>query len=350
MTDDTAKPEDDALPPPPAPPRVEARTAYEPPPPPPPLPRAPTPEPPAGRSFPVALAVICGVLVVGAGYLYWQSQSAAADIAARLDTLDQSITALNQRLSEVERRPLPPPPPPPADLSPLEQRMTALEQKPPTPAQLDAAGHAELAGLAERIDQLTARQNQLGTREQADIASVTTQIGALDGKISAVSRSDDQVDALTARQGRLAALQRAAAALADGRPLGALPDAPPALAQFADKAPPTEASLRLSYDAAAEAARAAGEPTPADLPFLQRTWARMQSSVTVRQGDKVLVGDAISGVLAHAREQLDAGDVAGTVATLGQLTGPAAQAIAPWRQQAQSLLDARAALLTLAHG
>jgi hypothetical protein len=352
MTDDAAKPEDGTLPEPPAPsppdpPRAEARRVYEP----------PTPVPPvqmiqqsAGRGFPLLLALICVILLLGAGYLYWQSQGAAADIASRLDTLDQSITALNQRLSAVERRPLAPPPPPPVDLSPLEQRMTALEQKPPVPAQLDAAGHTELAGLAERIDQLTARQDQLGTREQADIAKLNDQIAALDAKITAASRSDDQVEALTTRQARLAALQRAAAALADGRPLGALPDAPPALAQFADKPPPTEASLRLSYDAAAEAAHIAGQPAPADLPFLQRVWARMQSSVTVRQGDKVLVGDPISGVLAHAREQLDAGDVAGTVATLGQLTGPAATAMAPWRQQAQSLLDARAALLTLAHG
>jgi hypothetical protein len=301
----------------------------------------------------VLLALICAVLVLGAGYLYWQSQGMAADIATRLDTLDQSIAALNQRLTAVERRPIAPPAPPappPPDLSPLEQRLTALEQKPPIPAQLDAAGHAELAGLSERIDQLTARQDQLGIREQADIAKLNDQLAALDGKITAVSRSDDQVDALTARQGRLAALQRVAANLAAGRPLGALPDAPSALAQFADKPPPTEASLRLSYDAAAEAAHLAGQPVPADLPFLQRVWARMQSSVTVRQGDRVLVGDSVSGVLAHAREQLDAGDVAGAVATLGQLSGPAATAMAPWRRQAQSLLDARAALLTLAHG
>lgn len=347
MTDDTAKPEDSALPEPPAPPQAEARPAYQPPP---PMAPVQAPQQAPGRSFPALLALICVVLLLGAGYLYWQSQGAAADIASRLDTLDQSITAVNQRLSAVERRPLAPPAPPPVDLTPLEQRMTALEQKPPVPAQLDAAGHAELAGLAERIDQLTARQDQLGTREQADIARLNEQLGALDAKITAASRSDDQVDALTARQARLAALQRAAAALADGRPLGAVPDAPPALAQFADKPPPTEASLRLSYDAAADAAHAAGQPAPADQPFLQRVWARMQSSVTVRQGDKVLVGDPISGVLAHARAQLDAGDLAGTVGTLGQLSGPAAAAMAPWQQQAQSLLDARAALLTLAHG
>ena len=341
MTDDAAKPDHDALPEPPAP-LPEPRFVRD-------NPAMAAPPPAAQRGLPVLLAVLCVILVLGAGYLYWQSQGMAAGLSTRLDTLDQSIAALNQRLSAVEQRPAPTPTPMP-DLHPLEQRLTALEQKPPAQAQLDAAGRAELAGLSGRVDQVTARQDQLGVREQADIAKLGDQITALDGKIATVSRSDAQVDALGAQQTRLAALQHAAAALAAGRPLGAVPDAPAALAQFADKPPPTEAALRLSYDAAAEAAHAAGEPTPTDRPFLQRVWARMQSSVTVRQGDKVLVGDPVTGVLAHAREQLDAGDLAGAVATLGHLSGPAATAMTPWRTQAQSLLDARAALLTLAHG
>ncbi len=38
------------------------------------------------------------------------------------------------------------------------------------------------------------------------------------------------------------------------------------------------------------------------------------------------------------------------MAALDGLAGPAAAAMAPWRAQAQSLLDARAALITAAHG
>ena len=91
-------------------------------------------------------------------------------------------------------------------------------------------------------------------------------------------------------------------------------------------------------------------PPQTDGPLLSRMWGRMQSLVTVRQGDRVLVGDAVTGILEHARTQLDAGDVAGAVGTLDQLAGPAAAAMAPWRQQAQSLLDARAAMLALARG
>ena len=47
---------------------------------------------------------------------------------------------------------------------------------------------------------------------------------------------------------------------------------------------------------------------------------------------------------------LDAGDLPGAVTTLDGLTGAAAAAMAPWRAQAQSLLDARSALITAANG
>jgi hypothetical protein len=53
-------------------------------------------------------------------------------------------------------------------------------------------------------------------------------------------------------------------------------------------------------------------------------------------------------VLAHARTVLDAGDLAGAVASVGSLSGPAAQALAAWLDQARGLLAARAALADLA--
>lgn len=342
-------------------------------------------KPAAGRS--AAAAVLLGVsalLLLGAGYLFWQSRTVAGGTAQRLDGLDQQVASVSQqvgtiepRLKSVEARPLPSPPP---DLRPmqqklaeldqrlaaaeqrlpkldaLDQRLTALdqreaafEQKPPPPVPLDPPGRAEVAAMAGRIDQLVARQNQIGEAAQADAARVQDQIARQDQRIAAAARNSTQIESLTSGAARMIALQGATTALASGRPLGDLPGAPPALAQFASRPPPTEASLRLSFADAAAAARAAGLPPKTDGAFLDRIWARAQSSVTVRQGDRVLVGDAISGVLAHAQEQVDAGDLAGTLHTLDQLAGPAAAAMQPWRQQAQSLLDARAALVTMAH-
>jgi hypothetical protein len=373
MTDDAAKPDDARtkspaqLPPIPAPPPAESLEtdaidtslpppAYE------PAENSVQPANPVpataqrgSRGLAVVLALVCVLVLVGAGYLYWLSREAALTIADRLNGLDQAVTALDQRLAAVEKRPIPAP----VDLRPLDQRLTALERKPAN--QLDANGQAEIAGLAGRIDQLLARQDQLGQREQADIgklgdqlAAQDTRIAAQDGRITTASQAGSaaggQVDALVARERRLASLQSASGALAAGRPLGAVPGAPPALAQFADKAPPTEAALRLSFGDAARAAHEAGMPAKEDAPFLSRVWARMQSSVTIRQGDHVVVGDAVSDILAKAQSLLDAGDLAGAVTALGDLSGPAAAAMAPWRARAQSLLDARAALLALARG
>lgn len=281
-----------------------------------------------------------------------------APLGARIDALEKrppvDLAPLGARIDTLEKRP-------PVDLGPLDQRLTTLENKPPVPSPLDTAGQAVVATLAARVDQLTAREDQLGTREQADTAKLTEELqaqagrlaaqdGKIAGAVAAGSKAGGDVEALTAKGARMAALQAGAVALADGRPVGNIPGAPPALAQFATKPPPTEASLRLSFADVAREAHDAGLPPEQDAPFLSRAWARMQRTVTVRQGDRVIVGDPISGVLAHSQSQLDAGDLPGAVATLDQLAGPAAAAMGPWKQQAQSLLDARAALLTMAHG
>ena len=306
----------------------------------------------------IAAMVILALVVVIGGYLLWRNSSGSAEQVAQLQ--DQ-LSALQLRLQTLEARPAPPPPPPPPNLAPIEQRLTTLEQKPPPVAQLDAAGQQQIAAVSSRIDGVAARQNQLGTTEQTDIAKLNDQIAALtshsndqiadlNSRMAAVTKAGSAISALADRQARTARLQMANVALQSGKPLGEIPSAPPALAQFATKAPPTEASLRLSFDQAAEAAHAAGQPPKDSTPFLTRVWDRAQSGFTIRQGDHILVGDAVAGVLAHARVLLDAGDLPGAVAALDGLTGAAATAMAPWRAQAQSLLDARAALITAANG
>ena len=134
-------------------------------------------------------------------------------------------------------------------------------------------------------------------------------------------------------------------ALAAGQKLGDLPGAPPALARFADAAPPTEAALRLAFPQAAREALAVSHPAAAEgQPLLTRLWAQAQDLVTVRQGDRVLIGDPAAGVLAHARADLEAGDLAAAAADVAKLEGAAAQAMSAWLEQARSLLQARAAL------
>lgn len=402
MTDDAPKPANEAAKSPAAtaakltPPAATVRPGPQPPTTPPRPPgSAAAPEPAqdstSSRKAMLALvAVLLLALIIGGIYTIQQGSAASDQMTQMQAKLDQ----LAQRAAALEARPLPPPPPPPPDLRPLEQRLTALENKPAPVAQLDQAGHEQVAALAGRIDGIDARQTLLGTLEQADfgkasqalkdglasvssqeaadveklakqeaadIAKVTNQesadagrftaiVNTINTKLDAAAKAAGEISAIDARQSRLAQLQAAAGALAAGRPLGAIAGAPPALAQFAAKSAPTEAELRLSFDDAAAAARKAGQPYADTQPFASRVWDRLQSGLVVREGNRVIVGDAVSGVLETARRQLDAGDLPGAVTALDGLAGPAAQAMAPWRAQAQSLLDARAALIAAAHG
>jgi len=326
-------------------------------------------------------------LAVGLIWL-WRSPpqpplSPAAD-PAEVAALRSQVQGLEQSLSRLEERALAQP----ADLKPLDNRLTALERRPPVPGDIatrgdlagfatrdDLAGlvpRAELGGIASKIDGLAGRQDQLAQREQGFETALGNRMDGLESKLAAIEQEltaakalagqvdqaakrldvvesqAGQVAALADKSGRIARIQAAQAALNSGAPLGELPGAPAPLVRFMHDPPPTEAELRLAFPAAAEAAEAASRPSTDGKPFLDRVWTRAQDLVNLREGDRVILGDPASGVIARARHALDAGDLAGAVSALDALSGPPAEAIAAWRARAQSLLDARAALAALA--
>jgi hypothetical protein len=241
-------------------------------------------------------------------------QTQVAALSSRPAAAPTDLKPLEGRIAALEARPVPPPPTPPVDLGPLQQSLAATARK-----EADDA-----ASLGKRLDGLDAEIKQTDSR----LAAVA-QKAQLGGR-----------------------LQAAVAALDAGQPLGDIPGAPLALAKYAHQAPPTEAGLRLSFDAAAADARRVSQPAITDNePLLERMWTKATQSVTVRQGEHVLVGDPIAGVMASAKQSLDAGDLAGAVKALGALTGPAKAAMSGWLARAQALLDARAAIGDMAaHG
>jgi hypothetical protein len=253
----------------------------------------------------------------------------------------------------------------PSDLSPLEARLSALEKQlqdlTPLRSQLDGLGQQQ-SELSKRLAQLSADQLEIAKRLQALDASVRTQEADAATRqqslqqqateaAGAADRAQQQAAAAAAaadRATKLLRLQSARNALAAGEPLGKLDAAPPALARFAETKPPTESDLRLTFPQAAEAALAASKPETSGKSFGERLWQRAQGLVTIREGDRVLVGDPVAGALADARNKLDAGDLGGAVAAVSGLTGPAAQAMAPWLENAKALLEARQALDSMA--
>jgi hypothetical protein len=295
-----------------------------------PLAARPEPDPvPARKSQSQASArtvlTLLGLLLLFAGLAWvWTEQQDVtrrlAQATDRLDALDVQLRGLQQRAAV---------PAPRVDLGPLEQRLAAVEQRATAPAAVD------LGPIEQRLATVENRPAP---------APAPAPDPALPGRLEALEQAQKAGSARLARQ---AALQAAAAALQAGRPLGALPSAPPALARFAEAAPPREAALRAEFADATAAALAASRPPDTAGGVADRIGQKFRALVTVRDGDRVLVGPPAAIVLADAQVQLDAGNLEAAVAALDRLDPAAAAAMAEWRGRARSLLDARAALAGL---
>jgi hypothetical protein len=150
------------------------------------------------------------------------------------------------------------------------------------------------------------------------------------------------------RLSRIAKLQEASFALASGRPIGDLPNAPEALTRYAHAAPPTETQLHLRFLHDEQAAVAAKQPDDSDGPFVDRVWERAQGLITIRRGDDVVVGNPTAVALSRAQAALETGDLTGAVSAVDALKGKPGQAMAGWLADAKALLGARSALAAMA--
>ncbi len=379
----------------------------------PPKPAAPAPaaaKPPAPAPRPATAAaaspsnlpmvgVVLGVIALGVGTYAVMSPPGGAD-TARLDRIEQrlgavepqasaaaprpALDALDGRLKAVEARPAPAAP----DLGPIRAEIAQLAQRvasgPQTSADAQATKQA-LDALAARVQgaeaaaaaaanqraaaleqQLAARiatlEQQITARATALEQQVSTRAGALEQsvgqRVAAAEQASRRVGEIEQRTARMAALEVVQAAMEAGQPLGAalnrLPNAPEALTKFAATPPPTDASLRLSFEQAAKSARAAADPGVSASgdrgTVTDAAVARLSALVTVRRGEQVVWGDVAEGEIEKARRALAAGDIALALDYVGKLPPSARQAMAGWVAQAQALLAARTALRQLVAG
>jgi hypothetical protein len=326
--------------------------------PPPETPEEPAPPPPqheAVRRDRLAWLSGAGFLILAAALAWvWLNPYREPPAATPIDTLAQPLAGLEARMARLEQRPaaVPTPSVQAPDLGPLTARVAAVEQRQgPNIAPLETRIAALEARppvdsqLAGRIDALSARADSLETALRTMQSDLARRLDADEARIATAERNAGQISALASRVDRVGRAQAAQLTLNAGQKLGDLPGAPPELARYANAPPPTEATLRLAFPSAAREALAAARPQSEGKPLLERLWAETQELVTVRRGDRVLVGDPAAGVLERARAALDAGDLAGAVAAVGALTGAPAQAMAGWLADARALLEARAALV-----
>jgi len=285
------------------------------------------------------------------------STGGLADLSKRLDDLAGHLNEISAQQAEEQ-----------AALQKLQGSAAPAPAGPAPenvgPAAASAEAQQQLADLGGKLDQALAQEKasldalsqRLGKLEQGTAAETEAQdnkqaIQTVAAQVQKLQQGESQLAGVKQDATLAVKLSAAQAALSAGQPLGALPGAPPALTRFASSAPPTEASLRASFPQVAQAALAASRPEEAQHSFFDRALARLEQTVTVRQGDHVIVGDPAAGVIAKAQQELNDDDLKSAVATLATLNGRAANAVQPWVAQANALLEARAALAQLAaHG
>ena len=339
-------------------------------------------EPTARKTDALPFLYALGLLVLlAAGWYVYANPPGGG----RGDDLATKLDGLNTRTAALEQRPV-------DDLGPMRKQVAALEARIATIEQRPAPAAFDPTPLTSKLDTATgdltirmaALDRRVGAAEQG-VAQVDGRIGSLDTRVASAdtkvgaavdtavaakvaaaeaattarvnqigtqlgAQVDAKVGALTDTARKLAFAQAGASALESGQKLGMIPGAPPALARYADVAPPTDFALKQSFAPAADAATRASVPQTAEKPFLDRLWTRAQQSLSVREGDRVLVGDPVTGILARARRALDGNDLVAALSALQGLSGAPRAAMADWIGQAQGVLDARAALAQMARG
>jgi hypothetical protein len=291
-------------------------------------------------------------------------------LADRLDRLEKTVAQLQTQLAAAPAAQ----PQGAADqgdlakqMADLSARVDALANRPASAAAPDTGASsqqmADLAQAQQKLDQAVAAQSaridQLQASDKGTLDNLSNAVNqeqaqqkdtlaALDSRVGTLEKGAGKVLGTAKSAEKMTRVQAAEVALLAGQKLGEIPGAPPALARFADKAPPTDAELRESFPAYADKARAVSQPELANKSFLERSWLRLQQSVTVRQGDDVLVGDPAAGVLADAAARVQNDDLPGAIKVLQHLKGPAAGAVKPWVDDASALVEARAALAAMA--
>ncbi|MBL6453930.1 hypothetical protein JMJ55_01270 [Belnapia sp. T6] len=266
----------------------------------------------------------------------------------------EAVDALNGRIERLTER--------------LEAQAKALEAQGKTldDRLAEAARAAEQRqgqqdqALQQRLGQLDQAAQQRGAAlEQTITQRLTALEGTLTQRMTTLEQAQARIAAIEGRTARLAAVDGLRGALLAGQPLGDSlgrlgQGAPPALTRFAQVAPPTESSLRLSFEDAAKAARAASDaaqaPDGSRGGVVDSALARLGGLVTVRRGDQVVWGDAAEGQIERARRALEAGDIEMSLTEIDKLPPPARAAMQNWAEQARALVAARSALRQLAAG
>lgn len=248
------------------------------------------------------------------------SEPELAALKAEANHNAAALRQLGQRLAVFESQPAP-------DASSLQQRVAALEARPVS----------DLPGMQQKLAVLD--------KTTADLGDKVTALGkaevrsASDPKIAALALTLLQIRDAVAIGRPFDAEYRALVALSHDHPdiaSAAAPLAEPAQSGVASRAALIERLRQLAPQIAT------ARPPPQD-KFKSQIVARLRALVTIRRVDD---GDQTpaEAAVGEAQRDLASGDLAGAIAVLGKLDGPAKTAAEPWLKTAKTRLAVETAL------
>jgi hypothetical protein len=212
------------------------------------------------------------------------------------------------------------------DMASLAQRLASLEARPATEATPEAVQHsldpvnAKLVGLEERLESMSKAQSAMRT----------------DGRATALALALYNLRR-AANEGRPFAAELKSVAEMSPVPLDLA-----ALETRRDQGVPSLDQLKASFETAASTALEAENQPPGD-SFASELWSKAISVIRVRRKGDV-PGDSTSAILARIEHRLEGEDLRAALSEAGQLSGPAAEIMAPWLETLKSKLAADEAL------
>jgi hypothetical protein len=320
---------------------------------------APPAAPPRERRAPSAVAVLALLVALAvAGWVSWR------DFTPKTDDTTQRLTALEQRNAALQRDVG-------ARLAAVDQVRGEGERRAAALTERLAALESKLAALTETVNGFAARIGQVETEQKNDadparlamlmaenrrlgqeLARLQEAVGALDatlGEKAELRRGESLVLALGQLREQMGRGAPYAGALATARSLAA--DDQTVLQQLApldataERGVPTRTALRERFD------KVAAEAVRSDRVAQASGWwrpvaDRLSSLVNWRRTDAV-EGSGTEAIAARAEQLLAADDLAGAIAELEKLQGPAAAAMQAWLADARARAAADAAVARL---
>lgn len=233
----------------------------------------------------------------------------------------------------------------------VQQQMHQADKTQLDVLQVEVGDMRANADKTSPIAALIAAQEQLAEKQAmlaGQVAAVQNQVVADHTALAALQVNAQEISALTTRMAQLNMLAAARMALEAGQPLGVIAHAPTALSMFADTAPPTMLQLKEAFPAVARHAEAVSLMDAEQGHFWNRVKARLESLITISNGQHVIFGPPAAAALNRMRAALANDDLPNAVAAAETLSPSTQAAMASWLIPAQQLLAARQALLTLA--